>query len=467
MKEKNKMKRFGLLILRLLLCGVMVFVVITGAVVGQRRMDAPETVVKKDVKYVFLFIGDGMGYSHVKAAGDLYEKKLSFTEFDVEGIVNTDNVYGEVTDSAAAATAMATGQKTANDTIGRTKQGENCISILETLKEKGWHTGVITTAPVNHATVAGFYAHADNRTDYYEIGKEVIESGTVDYLAGGNFEEAGTGENNLVALAKSRGYMLLETPGDVVNSPEKKHLPIIALLPGKYSENYMEYELDRRRREERADLTIPLAQLVQNGISALGTDQKFFMVVESAMIDSAIHEGDVGSALAEVEALDSAVRTAVEFAEMHKDETLILVTSDHETGGFSVPAANNISLYKNQKISWKRLEGVTKEILEGKFEAEEAILRLEEYFNMGTNAEIVLTSLEKAQLVRSYDQGDAKLFVDEVMNLLRKKTGVLLPILEHTNAPVALYASGANAEYFSGSYENTEIYSRIMDALGI
>lgn len=462
MKEKNRNAHS--LSLKLLLCAVVVAGLVFGAILAQKKVDEPVTEVKADMKYVFLFIGDGMGYSHVKAASELSGEEIRFTQMDVHGVVDTDNVYGETTDSAAAATAIANGQRTRNGNIGVSKDGDQSYqTILERLKLKGWHTGVITTAPVNHATPAGFYAHKEDRDQYYEIGLESIQSGMVDYLAGGNFAQADAKENHLNDFAVAMGYTLLKKPSDVLNAPERRHLPIIVTVPGKYSGDYMEYELDKRRRDTNEDTTISLAELVEDGIRQLGMESKFFMVVESAMIDSACHNGDVGSALAEVGVLDEAVKVALEFAALHKDETLILVTSDHETGGLAAPAGSDISVYQNQLISWKRMENIIDELYEAGFDSEEALVRVKEYFNMGVEAVLPLTENEKAALSIAYDQGDSKLFVNTVMNYLREKSGLLLPTFNHTNQPVGLYAQGVGAETFGGWYNNTEIFEKLAD----
>lgn len=201
--------------------------------------------------------------------------------------------------------------------------------IAEKLKkQKNYKIGVITSVNINHATPAAFYAHQKSRDSYYAIGKEMIAS-NFDYFTGGALRDP-TGENggqpDLYKLAEKAGYNVVRTQkgAEQLRPKDGKSIVVSEALA---DEDSMPYEIDRK------DGTWSLADYVDKGIDMLDNKKGFFMMVEGGKIDWACHANDAASAIDDTLALDDAVGRAVKFYNKHPDETLIIVTGDHETGG--------------------------------------------------------------------------------------------------------------------------------------
>lgn len=366
------------------------------------------------IKYIFMFIGDGMGVNQVKAAEEFFGRKMCFQEFPVIGLMNTDNINGDVTDSAAGITAMVSGKKTENGVIGKSADfTEEYPSIMEIAKEQGFATGIITTAPINHGTPAGFYAHVDSRESYDEIIDFIIDSSTVDFLGGGEPLLLEKSMDEVKNQAKSRGIQWLDKMEEIKGISAQTTLPVIAAISGKYSGAYMEAELDRVILEAKGEKTLSLGQLTRAGIAALEEQGKFFFAVESGMVDTACHDNDLGGAIWEVRALDYGVKEALKFAKAHMEETLIIVLADHETGGLSLLKGNDMSVFQKQTTSWFR-----KEFLEE-------------------------------------NKRNAAL------------SGISFAQNWHSGQPVPVYAYGQGKEKFQGWYDNTEIFNYLMEIIGL
>ena len=306
-------------------------------------------------KYIFLFIGDGMSYPQIQSAADFYGKdaagtvsevqnssnasdspkssSLSFMKFPVAGSAQTYDATSFAPDSASTATSILTGKKTHSGTINMDiTKTKKFTTIAEQLKkQKGYKIGVVTTVNLNHATPAATYAHQASRKNNYEIGEELVKSG-FEYFAGGALMEP-TGKNgdktSIYTLAKNAGYTLATTQSQAskLSSKTKKAIVVAETLA---DANAMSYENDRASGEWA------LKDYVKKGIEVLGTQKGFFMMVEGGKIDWACHANDAGSSISDTKALSDAVDEAVKFYKKHPQETLILVTGDHETGGLTI-----------------------------------------------------------------------------------------------------------------------------------
>jgi alkaline phosphatase len=323
-------------------------------------------------KYVFLFIGDGMSYPQFQIAssylGALDEtddildggKSLSFMAFSAAGSATTYDSTSFCPDSASTATSIASGHKTYSGVINMDEtKTKTFTTIAEQLKnEKNYKIGIISTVNLNHATPAAFYAHQASRNNYYEIGLELIES-NFDYFAGGGLKKTTGGDSTnpqpgLYELAEQAGYTVVKTRAEAkaLTAGSGKVLVIAETLADSDS---MPYEIDRAADDWA------LKDYVEQGIELLDNDTGFFMMIESGKIDWACHANDAGSTICDTLALDEAVRAAIEFAKLHPDETLILVTGDHETGGLSIGFAGTdydtyLDNIKNQKISYAKYD---------------------------------------------------------------------------------------------------------------
>ena len=288
-------------------------------------------------KYVFMFIGDGMSSPQTNAAqvyngnnvsGAIELEKLTFTQFPVVGLQYTQDSTSFCPDSASTATSLSSGFKTHSGVIG---MGVDKVTAGETIAEKvkqqlGWKVGIISSVTLNHATPAAYYAHIASRNDYYEIGEQMAASG-FDYFAGGSLLE-NDGEA-LYEVLEDAGYTVT-SDRDTILSLNADSGKVYAVSPELQDDGAMKYALDMD------DDDITLAEFVRKGIDVLYNEKGFFLMCEGGKIDWAGHANDAVANISDTIALDEAVEVALEFAFQHPDETLIIVTGDHETGGMTI-----------------------------------------------------------------------------------------------------------------------------------
>ena len=299
--------------------------------------------VFKKPKYIFLFIGDGMGTAQIQSArfykgtmdnnGAVTEADLSFTSFPQVGSVTTYDSTSFCPDSASTATSIASGNKTESGVINMCPWTRDVPyeTIAEKLhKQKGYKVGVVSTVNIDHATPAAFYAHQKTRKNYYQIGVELANSG-FEYFAGGEFQKVngdGTVPDNHTVAANA-GYNVVTTQegAAALQSGAGKTLIIAQNLgDGKA----MNYAMDAAAGEWQ------LTDYVKKGIELLDNPKGFFMMVESGTIDWACHANAAAASIHDVLEMSNAVQAAVDFQQKHPNETLILVTADHETGGMAI-----------------------------------------------------------------------------------------------------------------------------------
>ena len=472
----------------------------------------------KAPKYVFLFIGDGMSYPQFQAASDYlgalddpdyvkalpsvdYEKRegelngpkrLNFMNFDVAGSAVTYDSCSFAPDSASTATSIATGYKTYSGMINVDITGSTPYeTIAEKLhSQKGWKVGIVSSVNLNHATPAAFYAHQASRNNYYEIGEELVNSG-FEYFAGGGLKKV-TGpdkdKTSLYDLAANAGYKVTYTQADAeaVTAADGKVILIDEHLA---DSDAMDYEMDRQDGEWA------LADYVKKGIDVLDNDTGFFMMCEGGKIDWACHANDAGATVNDTLALADAVQVAIDFAKQHADETLILVTGDHETGGLTIGFAGTdydtyLDSLASQNISYAQFdEQYVEKYKENHTGFEDAMKDVEKLFGLklsgDENDRLVLTDYEVQRLRTAYEFAMTDPDVDEytqeqyvlygtynpfsvtVTHILNNKAGVDFTSYSHTGLPVAVFANGAGEDAFNGYYDNTEIYQKMASLLEV
>jgi alkaline phosphatase len=265
-------------------------------------------------KNIILFIGDGMGLSQV-TAGKIAKGRLEMERCPVAGFCTTWSDGSLVTDSAAAATALATGVKTRNGMLGETPDGQPLKNMVEAAEEKGKATGVAVVCSLTHATPAGMIVHVPSRKQDVEIAQQIAAS-DVDVLFGGGrnyFEPVLTG------LQKKMPVALTTEEFRKLGTPEKAAALLYPVHPP--------YAAERE---------ISLKELTQKAIGILSQDEDgFFLMVEGSQIDWAGHKNDATNIVSETVDFDDAVGAGLDFAEKN-GETLVIITADHETGGFAV-----------------------------------------------------------------------------------------------------------------------------------
>lgn len=470
-------------------------------------------------KYVFLFIGDGMSYPQIQSTADylgaLNDKDyfmaqpslddnqgavldgpeyLNFMNFKAAGSAVTYDSNSFAPDSASTATSIATGRKTYSGTINVDVTGnERFETITEKVHEQlGMKVGILSSVNLNHATPAAFYAHQASRNNYYEIGEELVASG-FEYFAGGGLKKT-TGydaENplpNLYDLAEEAGYTVTFTDEDAaaIHADSGKVILIDEHLA---DSDAMAYEIDR------TDDMWSLADYVEKGIEVLDNENGFFMMCEGGKIDWACHANDAATSIQDTVAFADAVQVAVDFAKEHAEETLILVTGDHETGGLTIGFAGTdydtyLTLLDSQKISFQKFDDeYTVNYKENGVTFEEALADIEALFGLKAEGDeddkLVLTDYELEQLRLAYEKSvhgtetgaDAQL--EYVMygtydplsvtltHILNNMSGVSFTSYCHTGLPVAVLAEGTHADEFIGYYDNTEIFNKMAEMLNV
>jgi len=445
-------------------------------------------------KYVFYFIGDGMGVNQVNGTetylaaleGNIGVQSLLFTTFPSVGLVTTFSGTNGVTDSAAAGTALATGNKTKNGTLGMLADLSTPVySVAVAAKNGGAAVGVSTSVGIEHATPGAFYAHVPNRNMYYEVGKDMIAAG-FDFYGGSGFhastsDKEAANVGTLYDQCEAAGYVFARGYKDFQKKLKKNNHIILFQPEGANlgDETCLPYAIDRTA----TDLT--LAEITRAGIATLSKQQKdgFFLMVEGGKIDYACHSNDAATAFRETIDLDQAIKVAYEFYQQHPDETLIVVTADHETGGISLgrgPYELHFDLLKYQKMSAehysKYLEQKYKK-LGKKFTWEFVENDLKTNWGFWSNIKLDDKQTKRLRqaydnLAQGHDKGSKDLYSsingisDTARKIMAEKALVGWQSGSHSNSYVPVFAIGVGAETFVGKIDNTLIPQKIATAAG-
>ncbi len=385
---------------------------------------------QEQAKYIFLFIGDGMGFSHVSlaeyyrgyAAGLHGPLPLSFSAFPVLGMASTFSATNLITDSAASGTALATGEKTYNHSIGTAADSAGRLtSIAYKLHDAGFRIGISSTVPLNHATPAAFYASVPDRNCYYDIAVQLALSG-FEFFGGGGLMENDTPEENIKPISEAyntirkEGYALacgMEEYREKAGNCDR-----IYLLQEKGTDSgAFPYVIDS------PEGSMTHADLVGAGIDFLYEENGsgFFMMSEAGNIDWAAHKKDTKATVLEVLSLSDAVDAALEFYMEHPDETLIVVTADHETGGLS------LGRDKGYNIRFSELEDICCS---------------------------VEMAGEDSEMSEEIEEATCRAHIGWTTR-------------DHTGGNVPVFAIGVGSRLFSGRMDDTDIPKRICEAAGV
>ena len=299
-------------------------------------------------KNVILFIGDGMSMPQRMLAEEFSRKvgmgPLAMNHLPYTASTRSCSANSLVTDSAAAATAIACGVKTYNGGMGVDENGVRALSCAELAHQTGRKVGIATTVTITHATPAGFYAHRDSRGDLKGIAQDLADSG-FELFAGGGFSMTNEAP---YAYAQEKGYTIISNRSDFMSLTSLEGRKILT----RFTDFKLDYQIDATPTNNQPTL----AEITRQAIRLLDNERGFFLMIEGGSVDWAGHANDAGTNLREVLGLDAAVREALAFAEARPNETLIIVTGDHETGGMSMGfAGTGYALYMdrltNQTIS--------------------------------------------------------------------------------------------------------------------
>ena len=439
-------------------------------------------------KYVFFFIGDGMGPNQVLASemylaelsGEIGRRQLLMTQFPYSGQVATFSLSNGITDSAAAGTSLASGKKTNNGMIGQTPDGTPAESVATKLRKEGWGIGIMTSVAIDHATPAPHYAHAEKRDDYYNIGTQLATS-DFQFFGGSGFHKPVNKKDpsapNLYDLCEANGYTII---GGYEAAKAMGRVDKMILVPEEFVADRtlkgesIPYAIDRKEGD------LKLSEIVEVALEQLSGYEQFFMMVEGGKIDYACHGRDGATAIQETIDMDEALAVAYRFYEQHPDETLIVVTADHETGGMALGNSHytlNLQALQYQKCSeWilsDKLAALQKE--KGKnLKWDDVKTLLSD--NVGLYTQVPVSDEEDAELRAAYKNimrkhatvktlyKDVNYLGDKANEILNREAKLGWTSYSHTAAAVPVFAVGVGAERFTGWHDNTEIAPLIYRA---
>lgn len=440
---------------------------------------------KKQSKYIFLMIGDGMGEAQRNLAesfADLNGEKTSLiiNSLPVSGKVTTASANASVTDSAASATALSTGHKTNNGMIAVAPDGEELKTIIEQAEDNGLSTGLVTTTSITNATPAAFAAHQKSRGSEADIALDYLDSG-VDFFAGGGasfflpasysgggLDAAGRklassrkDDTNLVSDFEQAGYV---TFIGAQGAAEFSHyIPSAGdKVFASFTNSHMPYAIDAATQRFAAP---SLAGMTRTAIQTLQTDDDgFVLMVEGGRIDHACHINDAAGAVFETLSFNDAVEEAYAFYSAHPEETLIIVVADHETGGLKI---------NNDKLDLSHINDIRlslQDSLQSVYNGDRDAFSDYLADNFGLNS---LNPSETSRIKKALntadkakpDKGYGSVVARAVADILSDRIGVSWKGTGHTGVPVPLYAVGMRAQDFSGNIDNTDIGRLIFDIL--
>ena len=447
-------------------------------------------------KYIFYFIGDGMGTSHVNAAetylaaleGRIGTSPLCFASFPQSAYVTTYSATNGVTDSAAAGTALATGKKTYNGAIGVDKDTLAVHSVAYKAHQAGAAVGIGTSVTVDHATPSAFYAHQRYRQMTPEIAQDLIKA-NFEFYAGSDFSDRKKKNDegfNIYEQVQQYGYTLARGFEDY--KKHKRDAKMILLQPenaSKRDASSLPFAID----STPYDLT--LTQITRAAIDFLlaktqskkSKNNGFFLMIEGGKIDFAAHTNDAATCIREILDFDAAIKVAYQFYEKHPDETLIVVTADHETGGLVLGRAHyqqHLEVLQYQKMSAERYSGHLTELrqkLGGNYDWESVKADLTE--NWGFWDKVNIDEKQEKRLKKVFEdiqkgmaEDSRSLYITEnalaatAKTILNECAYIGWGLGTHTNSYVPLFAIGAGAEAFHGRMDNIEIPAKIANIAG-
>ena len=282
----------------------------------------------KKPKNIILMIGDGMGVTQITAGYYMNNGSLNLEQFPYTGLqINypaEDSTI--ITDSAAGATAFSIGEKTYNGAIGVGKDSLPRETIMETAKKKGLATGMVVTCNIQHATPASFVAHEKSRADYEPISLDILNS-NIDFFIGGGkryFDNRKTDSRNLITEFQDKGYQVTDWI--------KEDMDKVKITKDKFI--YLTANEQPLTVEQGRDY-LPKASRMACDFLNKKSDKGFFMMIEGSQIDWGGHAGNSNYIVNEMLDFDNAIGEVLKFAK-RDGNTLVIVTADHETGGYAL-----------------------------------------------------------------------------------------------------------------------------------
>lgn len=409
---------------------------------------------RKAPKRIILMIGDGMGLPVITGAAYAKGQPLELLKMPYASFMRTHEHEFLTTDSAASATAFATGHKTHFEGVsvkpGTTKAQEtdpthHLEHMVAQAKSLGLRSGLVATSRINHATPAAFASHRAHRGSYEEIALDMSTSG-VDVLIGGGRQYFAKRKDGLDLLSKMRdeqGYSIADT-ADALLTQSKTSKKLVSLLHDKDMPSISE-----------GGRAMSLAKMTEAALQSLDLDneQGFFLMVEGSQIDWEEHAMNGPGAIAETLDFDEAIGVATKYAQ-GRDDTLVIVTADHETGGLSILDEPAIERFVKVFGSFDAANKAAATTFPGaKAPVPDALSRVE----LAEPSSFGPREKEHASLVTSYGH----------LSIASRKAWTKDDsfIATHTNTMVPLFAQGVGAAQIATVQDNADLGQAIFDML--
>jgi alkaline phosphatase len=425
-------------------------------------------------KNIIMIVGDGMGPAYTTAYRYFHDNPetnvIEETVFDrlLVGMASTypARVSGYVTDSAAAATALATGVKSYNGAIGVDVDKKPVETVLEWAKRQGKKTGVVVTSQVNHATPASYLAHNESRRNYNAIADSYIDEGIkADVILGGGWQYFIRDDRNLVKEFQSAGFHYLDNAKDLNKLPQQK--PVLGL----FSDVGLPWALDDTNK-------LRLSAMTKAATKQLENENGYFLLVEASQIDWAGHSNDIASAMAEMTDLAKTVEYLEQYVAKNPD-TLVLLTADHSTGGFTIAANGKYkwdpTVLRTMKKSPEKIAKklaitdittkVASELLNFTVTQEEVLLLQQAKEQTSEKLSDFYGLNEGAQKKQNKPSIETTIYI-AIKKLIDKRTNSGWTSSGHTAIDVPVFAFGKNSDMFTGKIDNTDIANKIFKLLG-
>ena len=473
-------------------------------------------------KYVFFFLGDGMSSSQIQAteaylttinggvateAVDLLKPKnrLNMSKLDVAGMQTTYDAHALMTDSASSATAFACGLKTLSGVIGMDDtKTYSYKSIAQLAHEAGMKVGVLSSVSLDHATPAAYYADVVNRGYMNNIATQLAESG-YEFFGGGGLvaptgaARGGDTENDVWTLLKENGYTVLKERDAILNLMDDPKDKVVCINPVLPSSSAMPYAIDKPAEN------LSLAEMTEVAIENLYSDRRghgwrrnrnrdrgFFIMVEGGKVDWACHANDAVAAMGDMLDFDDAIGVALDFYKKHRNETLIVVTGDHETGGMTIGHATTaytahydklvgqVSSFENFASQyWANFKSANEDACPSADINEDMKRLMYRQFGLDFDS---LNDYQKEKLEDAYDKslcgsndnsgaentflyGSYEPIIVTITHILNENASIGWTSYSHTGVPVPIFAQGRYAELFAGFYDNTDIAKKLAKAM--
>lgn len=441
-------------------------------------------------KYIFYFIGDGLSFNHTLGTEQFFAVKegkskierLNYTKFDTRNFVTNYSASHPVTDSAAAGTALATGCKTANANIGVDVNGNELRNLTDVASEQGYMVGLVTNVGINHATPSSFYGHTSNRYGFPNLVNDYIAS-PVAFISGSTIMDLKSGPANsgfepvttadLAERVRNAGITLTLDVEEAANAVGKR----VALVAYDKENKHVPYVIDRKGGE------LTLLDSSRAAINYLSNNAKdgFFLMVEGGKLDYAAHEQDAVTTFYEVREFAQAIDLALEFAKQHPRETLIVVTSDHETGGMSLGWDQyevRMERFMAQKASAIEMTKIIQQMrAEGKRNWSDYKQALSD--NLGLWSLVPVSKEDEAQLKHDFYNifmkygpmvdglyNKSEFLVYDAMRMLNKSASIDWTSMYHTGMYTPIFATGAGEKKFLDCRDQTDIPKTIARLMG-